>query len=514
MIKNFLRIILSRRALIIAILLLQILFLAFTFTGIGIFGNSSAKHILRAVQAVMVVITLLSVIGRREKSGYKILWIVLILMLPLFGCVLYYLFKFQTSVRRLNKRYKLIECHGSDMLCQDEGTMDKLSAAYPEGLISAKYLSGAAHFPIYENTFTEYYPLADTMYPRLIEELARAEKFIFIEYFIIDLGVMWDGVFNILKEKARAGVDVRIIYDDLGCMANLPKDFAASLAKEGIKAVNFNPFMPILTAIQNHRDHRKIVVIDGKTAFTGGANIADEYINKKERFGHWRDACMLISGDAVHSFTVFFLNMWSFITGKNEILPISQAPAGENTASDGFIQPYCDSPTDHENVAEHVYMQMITGAKDYLYICTPYLIVDDSMISALTLAAKSGVDVRIITPHIPDKKVVHATTRSYYEPLTRDGVRIYEYLPGFIHSKVFVSDDIHASVGSANLDYRSLYLHFECGVRLYGCSSITDIKQDFLSILDSCEEITHQKCYRNFVSKFYQSVMRLLAPFM
>lgn len=223
---------------------------------------------------------------------------------------------------------------------------------------------------------------------------------------------------------------------------------------------------------------------------------------------------MMISGDAVHSFTVFFLNMWSFITGKNEVLPIVHTPIGEKIAPDGFVQPYCDSPTDRENVAEHVYMQMITGAKEYLYICTPYLIVDDSIISALTLAAKSGVDVRIITPHIPDKKVVHATTRSYYEPLTRDGVRIYEYLPGFIHSKVFVSDDIHASVGSANLDYRSLYLHFECGVRLYGCSGITDIKRDFLSILDSCEEITHEKCCRNFVSKFYQSVMRLLAPFM
>ncbi len=504
----------SRPTLIIFIVLLQFALLAIPFASDGPYPGK-AFEITRTIIEIAAIITVLWVVSSKSKPGFKILWIVIIMALPFFGCVLYLTFRFQESARRLDKRYRLIERPDKLLRVQDESTVNDVITAYPNASAACNYLSHTAGFPVYKNSDVRYFELGDTFYPTLLEELSRAEKFIFIELFILEEGIMWSGVSEILKRKAAEGVDVRIIYDDLGCMYKLPRRYNKKIEEMGIKCAVFNPFRPFITNIQNNRDHRKIIVIDGRLAFTGGVNIADEYINKVERFGHWKDTAVMISGDAVRSFTLFFLNMWAFIKRKNEdIAPFLTEEGHINNINCGFVQPYCDSPTDKENVAEHVYMQMITGAAKYLYICTPYLIIDDGMMSALTLAAKSGVDVRIITPHIPDKRIVHATTRSYYEPLTRAGVRIYEYTPGFIHAKVFVSDDIHAAIGSVNLDYRSLYLHFECGARLYGSDAILDIKRDFLSTLEMCEEITNEKCKKNIISKFDQIVMRLWAPFM
>ncbi|MFA7637208.1 MAG: cardiolipin synthase, partial [Monoglobales bacterium] len=335
----------------------------------------------------------------------------------------------------------------------------------------------------------------------------------FLEYFIIQEGKMWDSILEILKRKVAEGVKVRIIYDDMGCFFLLPKGYAAELKKFGIECIIFNPFRPFLSVIQNNRDHRKIASVDGKVAFTGGINLADEYINAYEKHGHWKDSAMMVSGDAAWGLTVLFLQMWELCTKKSE--DYSQYFPGKTTGlKNGYVIPYCDSPLDTENVGEHVYLQIINNAKDYVYINTPYLIIDDSMVSALTLAAKSGVDVRIVTPHIADKFYVHAATRSYYRELINAGVKIYEYTNGFIHSKTFVSDDYTATVGTTNLDFRSLYLQFECGVLMYNTTAVGQVKEDFLNTLEICQQITKEDCRTNMIKSLFEDILRLIAPLM
>ena len=335
-------------------------------------------------------------------------------------------------------------------------------------------------------------------------------------YFIIQEGAMWNDILKILIKKAQSGVLVRIIYDDMGCFLLLPKNYPEQLKKYGIECIVFNPFKPFLTVKQNNRDHRKIAVIDGKTAFTGGINLADEYINAIEKFGHWKDCAVMIQGDATWSFTVMFLQMWELC--KNEPEDYQKYYPYENSTytdkTTGYVQPYADSPMDTENVGEHVYLQIINNAKDYVYIYTPYLIIDDSMVSALTLAAKSGIDVRIITPHKWDRWVVHMTTRSYYRELIKAGVKIYEYSKGFLHAKTFVSDDMTATIGTTNLDFRSLYLHFECGVWLYNTTAVMELKNDFLHTLKECQPITLKECTPNLFLRFFQDILRLFAPLM
>jgi cardiolipin synthase len=309
---------------------------------------------------------------------------------------------------------------------------------------------------------------------------------------------------------------VRIIYDDLGCFMSLPSDFKNHLENKGIKCVVFNPFRPILSSFQNNRDHRKIVCIDGKTAFTGGMNLADEYINAKEKYGHWKDAAVMVKGEAAWSLCLIFLQMWNMDRPAKDdptlFYPWKDEPC--NIQSSGFVQPYADSPIDDENVGEHVYIQIINNAKNYVYINTPYLVVDENLLSALTLSAKSGVDVRIITPHRWDKWMVAITSRSYYRQLITSGVKVYEYTQGFNHSKTFVSDDRTATVGTTNLDFRSLYLHFECGVWMYKTPAVQSVKQDFLDTLPLCHEITVKDCARNAIQRIAQDVLRLFAPLM
>ena len=327
---------------------------------------------------------------------------------------------------------------------------------------------------------------------------------------------MWDSILSILKEKASRGVKVRLIYDDIGCFLLLPQNYPQQLRQFGIECVLFNPFRPFLTAKQNNRDHRKIISIDGKVAYTGGINLADEYINAIEKHGHWKDAGILMEGKAAWSFTLMFLEMWQVCTGQRENIrvyyPWLEQPC--TVSGEGFVQPYADSPLDTENVGEHVYLQILNQAQNYVYINTPYLIVDDSMVSALALAAKRGVDVRIITPHRWDKWVIHMTTRSYYRDLVRAGVRVYEYEKGFMHAKTFVCDDRVATVGTTNLDFRSLYLHFECGALLFDGPVIRDIKQDFLTTLPTCRPILEEQCRSNFLVHLFQEVLRLFAPLM
>ena len=337
-----------------------------------------------------------------------------------------------------------------------------------------------------------------------------------MEYFIIKQGEMWNSILEILKEKARTGVDVRLVYDDLGCAMYMPKRFIQEMAEYGIKAVPFNPVAPVINLRQNNRDHRKITVIDGYVGFTGGINLADEYINRTHPFGHWKDTGVMLKGEGVWNLTLMFLQTWSMLTHEEDdySLYYSDKYYEEAFETDGFVQPYGDTPVDDEIVGENIYLNMINKAKKYVYITTPYLIIDNEMFTALTLAAKSGIDVRIITPGIPDKKLVYMVTQSYYHHLIQAGVKVYQYEPGFIHAKTVVVDDVVATVGTVNFDYRSLYLHFECGVWMFNSSAILDIKEDYLATLEKCDEVTKEEIVNsmNGPKLFWQSLLRMVAP--
>jgi len=418
---------------------------------------------------------------------------------------------------KANRRYRPL------FLPAGESVLPQLAAEHPECLPQVHYLQEYAGFPVYKRTQTTYFNSGESFFARALEELEKAETYIFLEFFILREGKMLNPILDILTKKARQGLDVRVIYDDLGCFMSLPPAFNNTLESRGIKCMVFNPFKPILSSHQNNRDHRKIVSIDGKTAFTGSMNLADEYINARERFGHWKDAAIMLHGDAAWSLTLIFLHMWNLERSEREqddaasFYPWKEADgtiAACPVASDGYVQPYADSPLDKENVGEHVYIQIINNAKKYVYINTPYLVVDDNLLSALTLAAKSGVDVRIITPYRWDKKIVAIVSRSYYRQLIQAGVRVYEYSAGFNHSKTFVSDDRAATVGTTNLDFRSLYLHFECGVWMYNTQSVAGVKEDFLTILPGCKEITLKDCSRNAAQRVVQDVLRIFAPLM
>jgi cardiolipin synthase len=348
-------------------------------------------------------------------------------------------------------------------------------------------------FPVYSNTRQVYLDSGESYFKKVLEELEKAQHYIFLEFFILKEGHMLNSIMEILSRKAQNGLDVRVMYDDLGCFFTLPQDYPERLARQGIKCFAFNPVKPVVSTLQNNRDHRKIISIDGKVAFTGGLNLADEYINIVERFGHWKDSAIMLEGDGAWSLTLIFLQMWNLSNKENKDDYASFFPWKEGSIkgdeSWGFVQPYADSPFDHEFVGEHVYIKIINKARDYVYINTPYLIVDDNLLSALTMAAKSGVDVRIITPHRWDKQIVAITSRSYYRRLVKAGVKVYEYTSGFNHGKSFVADDKIATVGTTNLDFRSLYLHFECGVLIYSSDQIAAIKEDFLRTVPISQEV-------------------------
>ena len=441
----------------------------------------------------------------------------MILVFPIFGVFFYILSSIEVSKKQFRKKIKFYEDKASKYIDRDNLiNLSKIDNDSKEHITKIRYLQEFASFPLYDNTSTKYLTPGEKKFECLLEELKKAKRYIFLEYFIIEEGKMWNSILEILKQKVKEGVKVRVLYDDVGCFFKLPKNYYKKIEKEGIECRVFNPFNPLLTAKQNNRDHRKIVSIDGEVAFTGGINLADEYINEKQPYGHWKDSSIMIKGNAAWSFTLMFLQMWELCGNDNEDYSIYHPNSSYKTDINekGYVQPYCDSPMDKENVGEHIYLHIINNAKKYVYINTPYLIIDNSMVSALCLAAKSGIDVRIVTPHKWDKKIVHIATRSYYRELINAGVKIYEYSKGFIHSKTFVSDDTIATVGTTNLDFRSLYLHFECGVCIYNNKTVMDVKEDFLETLNSCEIITKEKCKCGLLRGMFQEVLRLFAPFM
>ncbi len=462
------------------------------------------------------ILAILIVINKEDNPAYKLAWVIPILCFPLFGGLLYVFCGNKKPTRKLRRKIEQVDTLLEEYRKQDK-TILKEIGAFDKGVLGqVKYLSNIVKFPIYKNTRTQYFESGEKNFPVMLQELKKAKHFIFMEYFIIHDGRMWGDILEILKQKAKQGVEVRLLYDDFGSLTTLPYQYYKELEECGIHCEAFNPVVPILSIVMNNRDHRKILVIDGHTGFTGGINLSDEYINEKERFGYWKDTGIMLKGEAVWNLTLMFLEIWNALrpTDQNfeEFLPHHYHP--EPFEGDGYVQPYGDSPLDEETVGENVYLNIINAAQEYLYAFTPYLIIDNEMITALCLAAKRGVDVRIVTPQIPDKKTVFCLTQSYYRQLSEAGVKIYQFTPGFIHAKCMVCDDKVATVGTINLDYRSLYLHFECGVFLYQTKSVLAVKEDAKKTIEKSTFITPELMKQGFFKNLWQAILRLFAPLM
>ena len=499
--KNTFKAMFRRRIIMALLLLLQIAIFVFV-----IIASGSAWRFISVALQLFSIFVMLHVVTRTDNVPFKTMWLAVTLIVPLFGGVLYLWSR--TSTHSLASRLKIID-ERSKRLLRAEGIVP---CEPPEDCTASRYLRGRGGFPAYSNTRTEYLSPGEKFFDSLIPALESAEKYIFLEFFIIQDGFMWGKILDILKRKAALGVDVRIIYDDVGCFLRLAKTYPEQLAKYGIKCHIFNPFRPFLSAVQNNRDHRKIISVDGRTAFTGGLNIADEYINRKERFGYWKDCALRLDGDAAWSLTVIFLEMWRLIDKAPDDFESMRPKDASFEWQDGCVQPFADSPTDGEYIAAHTFLDIIYNAKKTLYINTPYLILDNVFIDALCTAAHSGVDVRIITPHHADKPIVHAATRSYYRDLLLSGVRIYEFSDGFMHSKTIAADGVTAVIGTSNFDYRSLYLHFECGVLLHGSQAVGQLCEDFAETLGMCQEMREEDFRRGLPGVILQSILRLISP--
>lgn len=537
--RLMLRIAFSRTAIIVVALLLQLFVFFASFYWL--------KDYSTAVYAAFVLlgaVTVVHILNEENNASFKIAWIIPVLVIPVFGTVLYIYINLQPGTKRIHKKLTKIEDEIRPYLAQNEETVQELQeqSAGEKGI--ADYLYHADNYPVYAGCKMKYYPIGEAKFADMIEQLKHAEHFIFMEYFIVAKSYMWNTILEILKEKAAQGVEVRMMYDGMCSLALLPYGYYKDLEKMGIQSIPFSQIRPVLSTYQNNRDHRKILIIDGKTVFTGGINLADEYINRIDRFGHWKDTAVMIQGEAVKSFTLLFLKMWHVAKGKDSIpqeeIRKYTVEVWENTQADemrtdmesmrntdmqnmqdkklhagGYVIPYGDDPYGDERIGKQVYIDILNRARKYVHIMTPYLILDDEMITALRYCAKRGVETVIIMPHIPDKIYAYLLARTYYKQLLKYGVKIYEYTPGFVHAKVFVSDDIRGCVGTINLDFRSLYLHFECGAYMYSNDVLHDVEQDFKETLKRCQEITKESCDKYPKGKMLVGKMlRLIAPLM
>ena len=467
-----------------------------------------------AVQIVFTFLMTLYLFNSRMDSSAKLTWLAVIAVAPLFGAALLAFTQVNVGHRRTQRRtVELIE-QTKDAVPQDGAVLERLKGD-PYGVDDLhRYLSRSGDFPIFDRTSVTYFPQGEDKFAAMLDELEKAETFIFMEYFIIEEGVMWGRILDVLARKAKQGVDVRVMYDGMCEITTLPHDYPKRLGELGIKAKIFSPITPFVSTHYNYRDHRKILVIDGKVAFNGGVNLADEYVNRRERFGHWKDTAVMLRGEAARSFTLMFLQMWNLTEQEPDFRPELFAPT-EQPREEGFVMPYGDCPLDDDKVGEAVYMDILNRATDYVHLMTPYLILDGELETALKFAAERGVDVKLILPGIPDKPVAYALAKSHYQVLTEAGVKIYEYTPGFVHAKVCVSDGARAVVGTINLDYRSLYHHFECATYLYRVPCILDIERDFDTTLRKCRAVTAETIKAEKLSyKLLGPLLKIVAPLM
>lgn len=509
--KGIISMVFSRFGIVLVLLALQILVL------LGLFLKFSqlAPHYY-IISAVFYIFMITVIVNSDHDASSKITWLTTMAFLPIFGALLYIYTTVDIGHRVLKKKVTNILKNTKNKITQDKSVIDKVEEICPDVADLNYYLNKSGRFPLYENTDVTYYPIGEKMFQSMLVELDKAKDFIFMEYFIVDDGYMWDNILEVLIKKANEGVDVRVMYDGTCEFALLPRTYPSSLEKLGIHCKVFSPVSPFISTHYNYRDHRKIMVIDGKTAYNGGINMADEYINYTHKYGHFKDVGVMLKGDAVDSFTLMFLQMWSVNERHcdfSKYLNVGDSPSAGGYFSNGFVMPFGDCPLDEYDVGKSVYMDILNRAKDYVYIMTPYMIMDGELENSLTFSAERGVDVRIILPHISDSFVAQALAKTHYKKLLDAGVKVYEYTPGFVHAKVFVSDDVKSVVGSINMDYRSLYHHFECATYMYGTRCIEDIKSDYKDTLAKCQQVTYESIKNDkWYIKLIGKVLKFVAP--
>ena len=511
--NSIFKLIFSRFCVSAVLILMQVVLL------LGITLSWSERHTKEVILLFIVLVSagiFIVILNSESNPTYKISWIIPVALLPVFGSLLYLLSHYNIGSIASTNAVRQCLADTEKFTRTDPRVKESLAKKNKRVAALSEYIENAGGYPSYANTGVKYFPLGDDAFAQIITQLEKAESFIFLEFFIIREGVFWNTILDILKRKVKEGVEVRVMYDDIGCMTTLPRNYVAYLTALGIKARVFAKLTPFFSTHYNNRDHRKIIVIDGKAAFSGGINLADEYINQERRFGKWKDNCFLIEGDAVRNYTLMFLQLWNttvlpeariyepYMNVKSDRIP---------QAGDGFIIPYGDGPQSPVSVAQSVYLNVINSAVDYIHIMTPYLVLDDEMLNALKRAAKSGIDVRILLPYIPDKKSINMIGKTYYPELLEAGIRIYEYTPGFIHSKVIEADGNIAVVGTINMDFRSLYLHYECASLIYANDTLKDITADFQSTFADSHRITLSDYKKiNILKRFTGRVLRIFAP--
>ena len=506
--KGLLSLIFSRFFVIALLLALQVGIIIVSY----IFFMDKVPYLVGIVRFFSLIMVLY-LFNCPMDSSAKLTWMFIISIAPLLGTG--FLWFTQSNLGHRMER---------DML-KKQIDLTRNSLEQPENVIRelehdgsgtddlCRYLKRSGCFPLYDQTEVTYFPSGEAKFKAMLEEMEKAEKFIFIEYFIVEEGYMWGRILDVLTRKVKEGVEVRVMYDGMCEMSTLPADYWKLLGKVGIKSKPFSPIKPFVSTHYNYRDHRKILVIDNKVAFNGGVNLADEYINRIERFGHWKDTAIMLKGPAVRSFALLFLQMWNIDEKNPDYDAWLGQEAPEPKEAKGYVMPYGDSPLDEYKVGETVYMDILNRATDYVHIMTPYLILDDELETALKYAAQRGVDVKMILPGIPDKKIVYALAKTHYIQLLEAGVQIFEYTPGFVHAKVFVSDDTKAVVGTINLDYRSLYHHFECATYLYKTACVPEIEGDFRETLTKCREVTRETLKKEpLFIKIAGPIAKLVAP--
>ena len=506
--RRVLNLVFSRLVITVVLVLLQAFWLFAVFNWL----SEYAQWISRTGLALSVIMCLALIRQDSTVPEFKISWMLLFMLMPVQSGLLYLLWGTKRPVFGLRRRLERAGQAMDPTRRPDPAAEEQLEKADPRAAMTAKYLHDYAPAPVCSGTAVKYYPDGQSMFADMLPALRSAEHSIYVERFIIGMGEMWGQIHEILRQKAAAGLDVRVIYDDAGCLSLLPHNYAEILQADGIRAFSFNRCVPVLNLVMNNRDHRKIMVIDGKIGFTGGVNLADEYINKLKRFGYWKDSGVRLEGPGATSLAGIFLTFWKAKYPDEEIDPARDLPEVKPQETDCLVQPFADSPADREAVAKNTYLELINQAQKRLYICTPYLILDNDLLSCLRLAAKRGVDVRIYTPGVPDKPTIYQLTRSYFPHLLRAGVKIYSYTPGFLHAKTWLMDDRIAAVGTVNLDYRSLYLHFENSVLIYGGAVLDDVRRDLAEIERESTAVTLADCRTGFFGTMYSAVLRLVAP--
>ena len=511
--KKLRRIMFSQAFIVILLMLLQLMLIVSVITFFR-----EALVFLDIFLFLLTVAAVVSLINSDRDPTYKLAWTVPIMLLPLFGGLFYFYIQGQTVTRRFFQRVKDIDKFFTGRIPQPDKVLEEIRENFPYRYSTVSYTNRNEYvgYSVFSNTDVKYYPLGEDCWRDMLEALEAAEKYIFIEYFIIGISEMWSTILDVLKRKAAEGVDVRVMYDGVGSLLKVPYKYTSELVRYGIKCKTFMPFVPFFSTLQNNRDHRKIMVIDGKVAFNGGINLDDEYVNLTSPYGHWKDTAVRLTGDAAYSFAVIFLQMWQATERTDRIDPADFRPDWIYKAeSSGYVMPYADAPNDDYQLGEFVYMDIITRARNYIHITTPYLILDNSMKMALINAARSGVDVKLIIPGVADHWYAYYVAMEYARELIQKGVEVYEYSPGFIHAKNFVSDDEVAVVGSINLDFRSLYLHFECATWMLGGPVVADVSKDFDDTLSKCHRLTVEDIdARPLRKRLMSAVLRIFAPLM